>query len=270
MIAPSEIVRTAVLASLLGALGQSAEIDPTCPLGCVAKGTDYFMTVPGTTAFDFGPGIGVVNFVGRSLALPGLGVTDTIVQRLGDAQFNSPVNLMLTALSLKDASPINIGGSFFDVFVALDPAHLANDTGSMTISGNLNGGTFTSTLNVFFTANFVPVTTGNPFTVSSSTSLVNTGTSWGPRPLSVGLLVTCADDDSAADQGCNHHTGLASNEVDFYTVVANVDGTPTGSSTVHNGPHGVTDTQVPEPATSPLIGAALVVLVGFAWRNRRS
>ena len=85
-----------------------------------------------------------------------------------------------------------------------------------------------------------------------------------PLPLGHDLLVTCGDDGSAAaGAGCNHHTSLGLNEVDFYTVVANVDGTPTGASTVHNGPDGVTHTQSQSPGIPHKLWDGQVFQAGF-------
>ena len=142
---------TPALLTVLVMLGSSmsasaADIDPTVP--SVALGSGYFASQPGTH-FNFGGGIGDVNFLG----LPsGPFNTDTIIQRRVDAVLGgSAIPIQMVGLSLKSAAPVNVGGSFFDVFVTLDPANLANDTGTMSIAGNTTtGGTFASALNVFF------------------------------------------------------------------------------------------------------------------------
>jgi hypothetical protein len=91
----------------------------------VALGSDYLQTQPGSS-FNFGPGIGVVNFMGvpltGALIPPGyqqsLAGTDTIVQRQADADINgNPIPIQLMALSVESTAPVNVGGSFFDVFV---------------------------------------------------------------------------------------------------------------------------------------------------------
>ena len=63
----------------------------------VALGSDYFQTNPGTF-FNFGPTIGIVNFIGSPI---GPGMTDTIVQRLNDVVINGGSGtIQITALSL--------------------------------------------------------------------------------------------------------------------------------------------------------------------------
>src|SRR5207249_914370 len=114
---------------------------------------DYLTTLPGTF-FDFPniPGFGdppPVNLRGRPLG-PGnlppagyptaLGNTDTIVQRQANASLpvqdtgtpsSATIPIQMVALSLESVNPLSIGGSFFDVFVHLNPA--LPSTGSMTI-----------------------------------------------------------------------------------------------------------------------------------------
>src|SRR5438132_8409563 len=158
---------TPALLTVLLILGSSlsagaADIDPTVP--SVALGSEYFAIQPGTH-FNFFGGIGDVNFLGLPI---GPFNTDTIIQRrIVDAVLGgSAIPIQMVALSLKSAAPVNVGGSFFDVFVTLDPANLANDTGIMSIVGNTTtGGTFSSALNVFFQAHFAPVAVGSAFDV---------------------------------------------------------------------------------------------------------
>jgi hypothetical protein len=188
----------------------------------IAKGTDYFSTQFGTK-FDFGPPIGTVEFEGGA---PCAGTADTMVQRQADAIITgapgtaAPIPIQLVCLSLKSIAPVKLKGTFFDVFVTLDPTHLAQDTGTMTISENAagTGGTFTSSLTVFFEADFVAVSGGAGFKVFAQKSITNTGSTWSSTPPNGTFLVTGPDDNSSADQLANKHTGLASNEEDFYVV----------------------------------------------------
>src|SRR3981189_3533784 len=95
----------------LSMAASAADIDPTVP--SVALGSDYFATQPGTH-FNFGGGIGNVNFLGLPI---GPFNTDTIVQRKADAVLGgAAIPIQLVGLSLKSAAPVNVGGSFFDVF----------------------------------------------------------------------------------------------------------------------------------------------------------
>src|SRR5260221_6761218 len=154
----------------------AADIDPTVP--SVALGSDYFATQPGTH-FNFGGGIGDVNLLGLPI---GPFNTDTIIQRRADAVLGGqPIPIQMVALSLKSTAPVSVGGSFFDVFITLDPANLANDTGTMSIAGNTTaGGTFSSALNVFFQAHFAPTGAGSAFDVFNQVAVTSSGTPWGP------------------------------------------------------------------------------------------
>jgi hypothetical protein len=176
----------------------AADVEPT--FNAVALGTDYFQTQPGTF-FNFGGTIGTVNFLGLPIRP---GNTDTIVRRMADAPIGGPsIPIQIVALSLKSTAPVNIGGSFFDVFVTLDPANLQNDTGAMTVTGSLGGGTFSSTLNVFFDAHFQPLVGNSFFDVFTSISLSNSGAQWVPTPAVGALIVAGPDDGSSADQSAN-------------------------------------------------------------------
>lgn len=105
----------------------------------VLAGFDYFITQPGTYA-DI-PTLGVVDFLGSPISANG---ADTIVQRLNDVTLSGTTPVQVIALSLVSVSGLGT------IYIGLDPAQLANDTGSMTISGTAAGGTFTSFFDVFF------------------------------------------------------------------------------------------------------------------------
>jgi hypothetical protein len=218
----------------------------------VVKGTDYFETVG--VATDDIPGIGTVGFVGNPLDPGKLGTTDTIVQRLNDVDLSSGsgmTDIQITALSLKSAAPVNVGGSFFDVFVTLDPNPTgSHDMGTITIHGDANGGTWDSTLDVFFDAKLVEV--GNPGNTQTLTGLDlmlnSTGALWGPTPPPGVLLISGLVGDLAA----NNHTDLINNadihQVDFWPGL------------VHQGPHPVDPGRpVPEPSTLSLCVSGLLV-----------
>jgi hypothetical protein len=179
----------------------------------VVAGSDYFQTQDGTQ-FAFDSPIGLVSFVSNPI---GPGGTDTIIQRLDNSNLDSPapVSIQVMALSMKSASPVNIGGLPFDVFVTLDPGNLANDTGTITVEGTPAGGTFSSDFNVFFQATFVQE--GNPSNqavIDGHTELSQVGDPWQPTPLADQVLVTGPVGDLAA----NLHTGLASSQFDFFST----------------------------------------------------
>jgi hypothetical protein len=237
----------------------------------IALGTDYFQTGPGT----------VFNFNGTSVALTGNpigpGNTDTIVQRTEDGVFGSTIPLKLVALSLKSTAPVNIGGSFFDVFVDLDPG--VQSTGSMVVNGNLSGGTFNSFFDVFFDVFVRPAGSNLPLTmVAGPTPLIlgQTGAQWSPTAPAGAVIVTGRDCDPtitaegcipsalAADQNANMHTGLARDEVDFFATGSLRQCSPNGSDCDAVGVAGV-----PEPASVILLGFGLLLPgIGFAIRKK--
>jgi hypothetical protein len=125
----------------------------------VQKGTDFLVTLPGTFV--------VVN--GTTVPMMGnpsfLGGPDTIVQRLTDMVVSDVINSQattattMTLLALKSTAPVNFGGTFFDIYVDLDPGHVTN--GTLTLTQTVAGegtpeGTFTSFFDVFFDIDLTP------------------------------------------------------------------------------------------------------------------
>jgi hypothetical protein len=251
---------TVLLVLGLSMAASAADIDPTVP--SVALGSDYFATQPGTH-FNFGGGIGDVNLLGLPI---GPFNTDTIIQRKADAVLGgAAIPIQMVALSLKSAAPVNVGGSFFDVFITLDPANLANDTGTMSIAGNTTtGGTFSSALNVFFQAHFAPTGAGAAFDVFNQVNLISSGTAWGPTPPAGAVIVNGPDDGTAADQQANTHSGLICTastgacEVDFFLPTSGTS--LTESTSTGNEAHIVRVALTPEPGTMLLLGSALLAL----------
>lgn len=243
--------------------GFLATLPPTARADVVAAGTDYFYTWPDTS--DNITGLGVVNFMGVGF---GPGGTDTIVQRLSDATINGPaiptqiIGLQLVSTNLPTP-----------VYVSLDPINLANDTGSMTIGGNTTGGTFTSTLNVFFDVCTTPGVNGVGCGVGSE---LGTGSltfgpdtnDWSSTPLPAEPLIS----GPVGDQAANMHTGLAAGEVDFYPGVSDTLGTPVPkvvSEQTLLAAHMVDPVPAPEPTTVTVLGAALAGLAGMRRGRRR-
>jgi hypothetical protein len=259
---------TVLLVLGLSMAASAVDIEPTAP--AVALGSDYFVTQPGTH-FNFGGGIGDVNLLGLPI---GPFNTDTIIQRKADAILGGPaIPIQMVALSLKSAAPVNVGGSFFDVFITLDPANLANDTGTMSIAGNTTtGGTFSSAINVFFQAHFAPTGAGSAFDVFNQVNLTSAGTAWGPTAPAGAVIVNGPDDGTAADQQANKHTGLICTaptgvcEVDFFLPTTGTS--LTESTSTGNEAHIVRVAVTPEPGTMLLLASALVAL-GLKLKLRR-
>lgn len=237
---------------LLAALLVMVVVVPGGPAAAnsVVLGSDYLTTQPGTF-FDF-PGLGVINLQGRPI---GPGTTDTIVRRLEDATLpgvpsSDTIPLELVALSLQSVAPVNIGGSFFDVFVTLDPT--AASTGTMTIrhefaDGTPGGeGTFDSELDVHFIADFTPVGGGSPFqTVLGQITLESTGGAWQHIPPPGTLLVPAPP---ASAQDANFHGARA--RQDFFPVLVSLVG--------ERGAFVGAPAQVSVPATALLLIAGLL------------
>ena len=272
---------TPALLTVLLILGSSlsagaADIDPTVP--SVALGSEYFASQPGTH-FNFFGGIGDVNFLGLPI---GPFNTDTIIQRrIVDAVLGGPaIPIQIVGFSLKSAAPVNVGGTFFDVFVTLDPAQLSNDTGTMSIAGNPTaGGTFSSALNVFFQAHFAPTGAGAAFDVFNQVNLTSSGTAWGPTPPVGAAIVNGPDDGTAADQLANKHSGLICTfptgacEADFFlptngTSWTNSTSTGNFALIARNATVGAT-TAVPEPGSLLLLSSGIIALgLRLRWRRR--
>ena len=269
--APALLTVLVMLGSSMTA--SAADIDPTVP--SVALGSEYFASQPGTH-FNFGGGIGDVNFLGLPI---GPFNTDTIIQRKADAVLGgSAIPIQMVGLSLKSAAPVNVGGSFFDVFVTLDPANLANDTGTMAIAGNTTtGGTFASALNVFFQAHFAPTAAGSAFDVFNQVNITSSGTAWGPTPPAGAVIVNGADDGTTADQQANKHSGLICTvatgacEVDFFLPTKGttlVQSSATGNFSLM-AVGATTPTPVPEPGSLLLLSSGIIAFgLRLKWRRR--
>ena len=269
--------RAPALLTVLVMLGSSmsagaADIDPTVP--SVALGSGYFATQPGTHV-NFGGGVGDVNLIGLPI---GPFNTSAIIQRRADAVLGGPaIPIQMVALSLRSAAPVNVGGSFFDVFITLDPANLANDTGTMSIAGNTTtGGTFSSAVNVFFQAHFAPTGAGSAFDVFNQVNMVSLGTAWGPNPPAGAVIVNGPDDGTAADQPANKHSGLLCTaatgacEVDFFLPTNDttlISSTSTGNFAFLA--RNATTPPVPEPGSLLLLSSGIIALgLRLKWRRR--
>jgi hypothetical protein len=221
----------------------------------IALGTDYFQTT--STVIDFGGSIGSINLTGNPI---GPGNADTIIQRQADMTIGGPaIPIQLTALSLKSSAPINIGGTFFDVFVTLDPTSLNIDKGTMTATGSLSGGTLDAVLSAAIIADF-HATGGQETTVQETVSLNFTkvefkNIGFGSNDVQVvgfdcdpPSILSCSLAQLAPDQNANVHTGLAPDEIDLFTPL---------------------DATVPIPAALPLFATGIGAMGLLGWRRKR-
>jgi hypothetical protein len=159
---------------------------------------------------------------------------------------------------MESVAPVNIGGSFFDIFVDINnsggaipqsmlpqPDALTPSTGSLTVTENASGtgGTYTSTLNVFADVLIEPTGTG---TIAQhipdliGVTLSSTGGTWSTTPGATDL------------HNATYPAG------GFY--ITNVG--------THTGPHPVTQSTAPEPASYILMGAGICALAMIKWRKR--
>jgi len=229
---------------------------PSMQGASVLAGSDYLSTV--SASFDFGGPIGVVDLMGGTPP----GVADTIVTRLSDATLpgigsSATIDIEMRFLSLQSIAPIQVMGSFFDVFVTLDPN--LPSPGEMTINHEFadNGtpdpeGTFTSTLNVNFLADFVSTMGGPGFQVTDSLTLqTSTPASWSHEPAPGALLVTGPPGDLRA----NNHVPPRQGFGDFFIVGIVMEEHPGA------GVHQAEQTTIPEPGTYVLLMSGL----GLMW-----
>jgi hypothetical protein len=232
-----KLVCAFVVTIALGA-GQTAMADPILP------GFDLFTTRPGTFANI--PGIGVVLFMAGPPVVPETN-TDTIVERLqGIDPFPvggiGTISIILRELSLQSVAPVNIGGTFFNVFATELPTQ---SLGTMTVVHSaVDGGVFTSMLPVDALLTFVPVAEGMPFTANFSTILTSSCTWSHTPPPNYPMLP-------------QFPSGR------FFALGPCVE----GSITPGNEAHVVEPAQTPEPTTLLLLASGLAGIAGLGRKT---
>jgi PEP-CTERM motif len=165
----------ALVVTIALGVGHTAMADPIGP------GFDLFATQPRTFAII--PGIGTVFFMAGQPVIPGTN-TDTIVERLqGIDPFPvggmGTIPIILRELSLQSVAPVNVDGTFFNVFATAAPSQTV---GSITIfHSTVEGGTFTSTLPVNALLTFMPIGGGMSFSTPFSTTLMS-ACQWSHTP----------------------------------------------------------------------------------------
>lgn len=183
----------------------------------------------------------------------GPGDTDTIVERLAglpDGQIGI-IDVELVALSLVSVDPVDIGGTLFDVFVALNPQIPSLGQIDITSHGP-NGGTFDSFFDVFVEVTFSEV--GNPGNspppVFQQDQLLSIGSLWSHTP-----PPGYPEDQRFPSGG-------------FYPGVDPDTGDVVGVQ--HIGPHPDTDPArtVPVPASVLLFAPALFGIFGFKRKRK--
>jgi hypothetical protein len=196
----------------------------------IPGGTDYLYTQPGTFGI-FPPPLGTVPLVGDPIYAGG---SDTVVQRNGDADATTgvPITTQLTGLALSGPGGLT---------VSLDPAHLADDMGTMsflvnspTVPGTEVTGTITDTLTVYY-----QVTIPGVGSFTGKEDFTSTGT-WEA------LLSTTTYP-----------------EVTDFKIILDVHVDPSG------GQHIVSSFAVPEPSTWVMLAAAGLIVPAYTLRRGR-
>lgn len=158
------------------ALGASA------PARAIAIGPGFDLFHTPVFSFDvFGTGMPIM-LMGRAI---GPGNTDTIVERtMGlPAGEMGDIPIELVALSLESASPVNIMGSFFDVFVTLDAS--MPSLGMIKVTSHddaAGGGTFDSFFDVFYEIQLTEVGGTGMLRLNGTLHLENMGATWSHTP----------------------------------------------------------------------------------------
>jgi hypothetical protein len=223
---------------------------------CAAGGSDYLQTTAANIDLSTS-GFGVITLTSNpNFSATGAGNVDTIVQRQEDAVVNgngSPsVPAQILDLSLTATGVMNTNTFLYNIFVTLDPTNLPLNTGTITINGDASGGTFSTCINVYLLATFVPTNGGPalpPFMPGAACQLgCNQGPfSWTSTiPINAFLVIGPYPAFNA-----NEHTGLPVNYVDFYFAGAAAE-----SCTVAGAAFNQTVQQAPQSETlaGPLAG----------------
>ncbi len=167
----------------------------------VSVGTDYLYTGPGTF-FDLSArGFSTsVAFKSNPSTLYCMDITsngsqncteDTIIQRQQDGPIDgeTAVPIQIVYLSLCSANTaggsmpatcyqvLNNNGFLYKIYATLDPRALPNDTGTITFSGDENGGTISASFTVNLLATFTPTNGGPPLSPFRASFTVCSGTS---------------------------------------------------------------------------------------------
>ncbi len=211
----------------------------------VLPGWDLFTTDPATSIDGFnwvGVPLGTYNF-GGSIGVQNVGLTDTIMQRLGASGNGQTVNLQMNAMTLVSTTPIDPEGDLG--YLTLDPNYTSG--GTITINSD---GTFSSTLDVYFDIYFGSL--DGPLDTSGEMMDITDSGNWTPDAPSDALLIP----------GVNYYLDGTDTSSDFW---------PVGDNDYINGSVDTIVqrlTSTPEPGTLTLLGMGLAAATLRICRHR--
>jgi hypothetical protein len=228
----------------------------------VAPGWELFETTTGTTF----PGIGSMEGVplgtfdfGGTTGVQSVGLTDTIVQRMGTALPGSlpgtaTVPIEIVALQLQSVAPLDFGGNGLDhYYLTLQSVRGGPQTvGSMSINFDAGGnsGTFNSFFDVFF--DIRKGSLSGPIVLSNDVQISGNDT-WNRNPPSGAILI----------DGVNHFLNGTDLLRDFWP------GTPFGQGNSTNGIV-INDTNPIVPLPSAASSGLLFLGAAVVWRLIRT
>jgi hypothetical protein len=223
-----------IAAGAAGVLGIASGQEAS-KLTTIAAGSDYLQTGPGTHAtLPINGKMVTVKLHGVPIKGTGqsFGNTDTIIERTQDAVFSAAggaepdaitatVPITLTALNLQGTIAGPNGG---ECTVTLTLAPTPASTGTLTLTKTTaTGGTYKSTVLVYFMATFTPIapnTTCYPPLLNNAPCKMTQGKGqWSIDPLPGEFLYTGA----YPGVQYNQHTGLPPGYGDFYITALQTD-----------------------------------------------
>lgn len=268
MLATSTLV-VALSMTFAGMARATTIIDPGFDLFYTDPGSNFlFNTVPQPQVVFFeGVPLGTFDF---GFGAENIGLTDTIVQRLEDADLTlgggcgldcDTIDIEIVALSLVSIAPVDLGfgAGFEDLFITLNTSSPSSQS-TMTIFDTGEGGphgTFDSIINFSF-----DVTGGiGGFYATIESTIVSSGNPWQHAPTGIDVI-----DD------VNHLLNGLDETSDFWPLATG--NAPGGNGLlieeVHPGfgVHKAAVSPIPEPGTALLVGVGLVGLAACRRRRR--
>ncbi|WP_281558098.1 PEP-CTERM sorting domain-containing protein [Thalassomonas sp. RHCl1] len=225
----------------------------------IMAGSDYLETTAGTF-LDFSfpgspmPEIGIVDFIGDPA---GPGNTDTLVRRLDDAVLpgegsSDTIDVELVALSLVSVDPVDIGGTDFDLSIALTPTMPSLGQLTLTLDDEAAvSGSFESFFDVFVDIHFFVADTD--ILVETITALPLLGLhglgQWQQTPHPDTVIVP----GSYGDINANQHIPPSGEYADFF-ITEIIEVQP------GLGEHRLQQATVPEPASIVLLSLGLLAV----------